>query len=78
MYKPNVPRIIDGMATPMERVTAYFGSQKAAAKFFGLSQPCYWKWVHKQVPATRVLQIERGVNGTVTRHELRPDLYPIE
>jgi DNA-binding transcriptional regulator YdaS (Cro superfamily) len=30
------------------------------------------------VPAERVLQVERLVGGKVTRHELRPDLYPVE
>jgi DNA-binding transcriptional regulator YdaS (Cro superfamily) len=32
------------------------------------------KWERRQIPAERVLEIER-VTG-VPRHELRPDLYP--
>lgn len=31
-----------------------------------------------RVPAERVLDIERATNGQVTRHQLRPDLYPLE
>jgi DNA-binding transcriptional regulator YdaS (Cro superfamily) len=26
----------------------------------------------------RVLQVEAATGGIVTRHELRPDLYPVE
>jgi DNA-binding transcriptional regulator YdaS (Cro superfamily) len=31
-----------------------------------------------KVPAERVLSIESATDGAVTRHELRPDLYPTE
>jgi DNA-binding transcriptional regulator YdaS (Cro superfamily) len=31
-----------------------------------------------RVPAERVLQIEKIVNKEVSRHELRPDIYPID
>lgn len=31
-----------------------------------------------RVPAERVLDIERLTEGRVTRHELRPDLYPVD
>lgn len=31
-----------------------------------------------EVPAERVLPVERACNGEVTRYELRPDLYPVE
>lgn len=36
------------------------------------------QWKKRGVPAARVLQIERATKGKVTRHELRPDLYPEE
>jgi DNA-binding transcriptional regulator YdaS (Cro superfamily) len=32
----------------------------------------------RKIPAERVLDLERATNGKVTRHELRPDLYPRE
>lgn len=31
-----------------------------------------------RVPAERVLDVERVTNGQVSRHQLRPDLYPLE
>lgn len=33
-------------------------------------------WKARGIPAPRVLAIEKATNGTVTRHDLRPDLYP--
>jgi len=34
-------------------------------------------WLVKgKIPAERVLQLERVSGGKMTRHELRPDLYP--
>lgn len=30
-----------------------------------------------ECPAERVLTIERATGGQVTRHQLRPDLYPL-
>ncbi len=35
-------------------------------------------WRNRGVPAERVLEIEAATEGKVTRHELRPDLYPLE
>jgi len=35
---------------------------------------CDWR----RCPPLRVLQVERAAKGEVTRHELRPDLYPQE
>jgi DNA-binding transcriptional regulator YdaS (Cro superfamily) len=39
-----------------------------------------WSWLNrtKRVPAEFALPIEIVTGGKVTRHELRPDLYPIE
>ena len=31
----------------------------------------------KRCPATRAIQVEQACAGAVTRHELRPDLYPL-
>lgn len=35
------------------------------------------KW-RRRVPSNRVLLLEQLTNGKITRHELRPDLYPKE
>lgn len=32
----------------------------------------------RPIPAKQVIPIEKATNGEVTRHELRPDIYPIE
>lgn len=35
-------------------------------------------WKRKgRVPAERVLALEEILGGRITRHELRPDLYPV-
>lgn len=36
------------------------------------------KMLRDGVPAERVIQVEQAVEGQVTRHELRPDIYPRE
>ena len=52
------------------------GGQAALARAVGVSQPSVWHWVHKskRVPAEYALAVE-GATG-VSRHDLRPDLYP--
>lgn len=54
------------------------GSQTALARLLGKKQSHVWNWLHRdrKIPADMVLPIER-VTG-VSRHELRPDLYPVE
>lgn len=54
------------------------GGQVALAKLLGLRQShiSNWRNRNKRIPAERVLDIER-VTG-VSRHDLRPDLYPLE
>lgn len=39
-----------------------------------------WQWVHshRKIAAENVLKIEKATEGKVSRHELRPDLYPRE
>lgn len=54
------------------------GSQSALARIAGVTQPSVWKWVQssKRVPAEYVLDIEAATG--VSRHDLRPDIYPRE
>lgn len=56
------------------------GSQVALAKAVGKTQKHVWNWINrdKKVPAEYVLDIEKAVNYKITRHELRPDIYPPE
>jgi DNA-binding transcriptional regulator YdaS (Cro superfamily) len=62
------------LETALERA----GSQSALARLCGVSQPAVSKWVRgrKHLPAEHVLTVERATG--VSRHLLRPDLYPAE
>ncbi len=54
------------------------GSQAALARIAEVSTTAVWKWVQssKRVPAEFVLKIEAATG--VSRHDLRPDIYPRE
>lgn len=55
------------------------GSQTALAHLVGVRPQAVHLWVKKgRVPAARTLAVEHATAGQVTRHELRPDLYPCE
>ena len=62
------------MATAVEIV----GGQAKLARLLGVTQPNVWHWLHKseRVPGEYVLKIEEATGGKVSRHDLRPDLYP--
>ncbi|WP_430228879.1 transcriptional regulator [Nitrosomonas communis] len=71
---------------PIQRAVSIVGSQTELAKRLGkynkkgkLTSQAVNFWCSKnKVPAEYVLPIERETGRKVTRHELRPDLYPIE
>lgn len=54
------------------------GSQAALAKICNVSSTAVWKWMQssKRLPAEHVLAVEAATG--VSRHELRPDIYPRE
>lgn len=54
------------------------GSQSALARTVGISHTAIWKWVQvsKRVPPEYVLRVEAATG--VSRHDLRPDIYPLE
>lgn len=54
--------------------------QKALADAVGVKQPSVHHILNdgKKVPAEWCLKIELATHGAVTRHQLRPDLYPAE
>ena len=54
------------------------GSQSAFARLLGRSQSTVHEWLSddKPLPAEHVLKVEAATG--VSRHELRPDIYPIE
>ena len=54
------------------------GSESQMARDLGVSQPTMWRWLNqtKRLPAEHVLRAEQLYG--VSRHELRPDIYPVE
>lgn len=55
------------------------GGQSALARVLGCSPQAVQRMCATgKVPAERVLQIEAATDRKITRHELRPDLYPAE
>lgn len=55
------------------------GGQSALARALGLKPQAIQRWCKTgAVPANRVLQIETVTKKMVSRHELRPDLYPAD
>jgi DNA-binding transcriptional regulator YdaS (Cro superfamily) len=63
----------------IERAAFAVGGQTALARELGLRPQTVQKMCSKgRVKAEHVLPIERITKGAVTRHELRPDLYPLE
>jgi DNA-binding transcriptional regulator YdaS (Cro superfamily) len=45
-----------------------------------IKQAHVWNWLNRGdvLPAEMVIPIEQAVDGGVSRHELRPDIYPAE
>jgi DNA-binding transcriptional regulator YdaS (Cro superfamily) len=63
----------------IERAAQLAGGQSALARKLGCTPQAVSKMCSTgKVPAERVIPVERAVDGAVTRHELRPDLYPME
>ena len=60
----------------LQKAVETAGSQSALARLCGVGQPAVWKWLQssKRVPAGYVLRIEASTG--VSRHLLRPDIYP--
>mgnify|MGYP000884337945 CR=1 FL=1 len=65
--------------TPLQRAVDLAGSQTELARRIGVQQAHVWNWLNRskgKVPGEHVIPIEKATG--VSRHELRPDLYPIE
>jgi DNA-binding transcriptional regulator YdaS (Cro superfamily) len=71
---------MDASTTPFEALKASvekIGSQSAYARLCGVSQTAVWKWLQsgKRLPAEHVITVE--AESGVSRHLLRPDIYPL-
>jgi DNA-binding transcriptional regulator YdaS (Cro superfamily) len=60
--------------TPLHRAITAAGGLTRLATSLGITKQAVAQW--DEVPPLRVLEVERA--SGVSRHELRPDLYPIE
>jgi len=71
---------------PLRRAIAAAGGQAALARSLAelthkpIRQGHVWGWLNRGqvLPAEYVIPIEQIIASKVTRHELRPDIYPRE
>lgn len=56
------------------------GGQQALGKLIGVSQPSIHCWISGEfiISGEYAIPVEKATDGKVTRHQLRPDLYPEE
>lgn len=67
------------MKRNISKVIKSLGGQSEIARKLGIKQTSVFGWIRRgNIPAARVLQIEKLSNGNFTRHQLRPDLYPLD
>lgn len=67
--------------TPLEALelaVRIAGGQSALARICNVGQPAVWKWLQssKRLPAGKCIAVEDETG--VSRHYLRPDIYPID
>ena len=61
----------------VERIVQIVGNQSELARRLNIKPQAIQKWVTTgQVPVNRVLEVEKIVEGQITRYEIRPDIYP--
>ncbi|WP_060537008.1 transcriptional regulator [Kingella kingae] len=65
------------MQKAIKAAAAFVGSQAALARELGVQKATVNAWVkgRNRVPAEKAVQIEQLTNKTVTRKDLRPDLF---
>ena len=62
----------------LERACKIVGGQNALARTIGVKQGHIWYWLKSRVPAERVESIVDATGGTVTKEQLRPDIFKPE
>lgn len=60
---------------PAARAAQLAGGPSALARMAGVSHPVAHEWIAdgRPIPVLRCVRIEQGLDGQVTRRELRPD-----
>lgn len=65
------------MKTPIQQAVEIAGGQTQLARLLGVSQPRVFNWLKKnKVTPQFVIAIEQHTG--ISRHDLRPDVYPRE
>jgi len=64
---------MDSKTEALKRAVRNAGGQAAFARLMGVTAQAVSQW--NEVPPLRVLKAEQV--GGVSRHDLRPDLYPV-
>lgn len=61
----------------LERAVDLAGGQADLGKRIGVKQQNVWSWINRsgKAPAEYALAIERAVEGKITAHQLRPDVF---
>jgi len=67
-------RAMNDAKTALKEALKAVGGQQALASLIGITAQAISQW--DEVPPLRVLAVERA--SGVSRHDLRPDLYPLE
>lgn len=63
----------------IKKAISIVGSQSGLAQKLDITPQAVQQWVASGcVPVRRAIAIESLTGGQVTRHELRPDIYPEE
>jgi DNA-binding transcriptional regulator YdaS (Cro superfamily) len=70
-------------ANPIETAIGLFGSEEKLAAAIGVSQPAVNKAKHRVAAGGKVsgelaAKIDVATSGKISRHVLRPDLWPVE
>lgn len=67
-------------ASAVRRALELVGSGTVLARVLGVTPTLVYAWANgrKRVAAKRVLAIEEATSYMVSRHDIRPDLYPRE
>ena len=60
---------------PLSEAIGAAGGQSALARTLGVSYQAINFWKKHGTPGPRVLGVEAASGGTVSRHDLRPDIF---
>ena len=59
----------------LQRAIEHLGTQAELARCLKVSDMAVSQWKKRGVPPERCRDIEAATDGTVTRYELRPDIF---